>query len=78
MTSKEQQWLFSDFTSCHEWWTNQYRLLLAGLAYLLLERLCQVYLKLTTYATAHVTTLWLKLLKVAGVVICIPDVSAWC
>ena len=35
---KEQQFLFSDRTSCHEWWPNQYRLLLSGLAYLLLEQ----------------------------------------
>ncbi|MBA2781183.1 transposase [Halomonas kenyensis] len=32
---KEQQWLFSDRTSCHDWSPNQYRLLLAGLAYFL-------------------------------------------
>nr|WP_163500530.1 transposase [Halomonas socia] len=35
---KEQQWLFADRTSCHDCWSNQYRLLQAGLAYLLLER----------------------------------------
>nr|MBS0019706.1 IS1380 family transposase [Gammaproteobacteria bacterium] len=66
---KEQQWLFSDRTSCHDWWPNQYRLLLAGLAYLLLERLRRVYLKRTAFATAQVTTLRLKLLKIGGVVI---------
>ncbi|EWH03931.1 hypothetical protein Q427_00720 [Halomonas sp. BC04] len=66
---KEQQWLFSDRTSCHEWWPNQYRLLLAGLAYLLLERLRRVYLKRTAYATAQVTTLRLKLLKIGAVAI---------
>ncbi|WP_258364078.1 IS1380 family transposase [Halomonas sp. LBP4] len=66
---KEQQFLFSDRTSCHEWWPNQYRLLLAGLAYLLMERLRRVYLKRTAYATAQVTTLRLKLLKIGGVVI---------
>ncbi|MGM0984986.1 MAG: IS1380 family transposase [Pseudomonadota bacterium] len=66
---KEQQWLFSDRTSCHEWWPNQYRLLLAGLAYLLLERLRRVYLKRTAFASAQVTTLRLKLLKIGGVVI---------
>ncbi|MDW7748021.1 transposase, partial [Halomonas sp.] len=62
------QWLFSDRTSCHDWWPNQYRLLLAGLAYLLLERLRRVYLKRTAYATAQVTTLRLTLLKIGGVV----------
>ena len=66
---KEQQWLFSDRTSCHDWWPNQYRLLLAGLAYLLLERLRRMYLQRTAYATAQVTTLRLRLLKISGVVI---------
>ena len=28
--------LFADRTSCHKWWPNQFRLLLAGLAYSLL------------------------------------------
>lgn len=39
---KEQHFLFSDRTSCHKWWPSQYRLLLSGLAYLLLERLPRV------------------------------------
>ena len=47
----EQQFLFSDRTSCHEWWPNQYRLLLSGLAYLLLERLRRIYLKRTAFAS---------------------------
>ena len=35
---KEQQLqLFADRTSCHRWWPNQFRLLLASLAYTLLE-----------------------------------------
>ena len=50
---KEQQWLFSDRTSCHDWWPNQYRLLLAGLAYLLLEQLRRVYLKRTAPGVAE-------------------------
>ena len=66
--------LFSDRTSCHDWWPNQYRLLLVGLAYLLLERLRRVYLKRTAYAKAQVPTLRLKLLKIGGVVI--PQYSA--
>jgi hypothetical protein len=32
---KEQFELFADRTSCHKWWPNQFRLLLAGLAYTL-------------------------------------------
>ena len=31
--------LFADRTSCHLWWPNQFRLLLASLAYVLMERL---------------------------------------
>lgn len=66
---KDQHRLFSDRTSCYDWWPNQYRLLLAGLAYLLLERLRQVYLKRAVYAAAQVTTMRLRLLKIGGVVI---------
>ncbi|MGJ7458826.1 transposase, partial [Halomonas sp. RA08-2] len=65
---KEQQFLFSDRTSCHEWWPNQYRLLLSGLAYLLLERLRRVYLKRTAFAQAQVNTIRLKLLKIGAVI----------
>ena len=37
---KEQQlYLFADRTSCHQWWANQFRLLLASLAYVLLARI---------------------------------------
>ncbi|BCB73051.1 IS1380 family transposase [Vreelandella aquamarina] len=64
----EQQLLFSDRTSCHEWWPNQYRLLLSGLAYLLLERLRRIYLKRTAFAQAQVNTLRLKLLKIGAVI----------
>lgn len=65
---KEQQLLFSDRTSCHQWWPNQYRLLLSGLAYLLLERLRRIYLKRTAFAQAQVNTLRLKLLKIGAVI----------
>src|SRR6202051_1698781 len=35
---KEQQLgLFADRTSCHDWWANQFRLLLSSCAYVLLE-----------------------------------------
>ena len=64
----EQQFLFSDRTSCHEWWPNQYRLLLSGLAYLLLERLRRIYLKRTAFAQAQVNTIRLKLLKIGAVI----------
>jgi len=65
---KEQQWLFSDRTSCHDWWPNQYRLLLSGLAYVLMERLRSGYLRGTRYASAQVTTLRTRLLKIGAVI----------
>ena len=38
---KEQQLdLFADRTSSSKWWTNQYRVLIAALAYTLLETIC--------------------------------------
>lgn len=66
---KEQQYLFSDRTSCHEWWPNQFRLLLSGMAYTLVEALRRVALAGTEFAAAQVNTLRLKLLKIGGVVV---------
>lgn len=66
---KEQQWLFSDRTSCHKWWPNQFRLLLSGMAYVLLERLRSGYLKKTPFARAQVSTLRTGLLKIGAVII---------
>jgi hypothetical protein len=51
---KEQQLdLFADRTSCHNWWPNQFRLLLASLAYTLIETIRRVGLKGTELATAR-------------------------
>jgi hypothetical protein len=61
--------LFSDRTSCQLWWPNQFRLLLAGLAYVLLERLRTVGLAGTELARAQVTTLRCRLLKVGAVIV---------
>ena len=66
---KEQQFLFSDRTSCHEWWPNQFRLLLSGMAYTLVEALRRVALQGTELANAQVNTLRLKLFKIGGVVV---------
>jgi len=67
---KEQQLgLFSGRTSCHRWWANQYRLLLASLAYTLLETIRRVGLKGTELARAQCTTLRITLLKVGAVII---------
>ena len=40
---KEQQLgLFADRTSCSDWWANQFRLLLASLAYTLMQGIRQI------------------------------------
>ena len=47
---KEQQLgLFSDRTSCHAWWANQFRLLLSSAAYVLLETLRRIGLKVLNW-----------------------------
>lgn len=67
---KEQQLgLFADRTSCHNWWPNQFRVLLSSLAYILMETLRREILNKTELAQAQITTLRLKLLKVGAVVI---------
>ena len=64
---KEQQLgLFADRTSCHKFLANQFRLLLASAAYVLIEHLRRTGLKGTELAKAQVTTIRLKLLKVAA------------
>jgi hypothetical protein len=66
---KEQQLdLFADRTSCHNWWPNQFRLLLASLAYTLIETIRRVGLKGTELATAQAGTIRLKLLKIGAVI----------
>ena len=67
---KEQQLdLFADRTSCHGFIANQFRLLLASAAYVLIEHLRRVGLKGTELAKAQVSTIRLKLLKVAARVV---------
>ncbi len=61
--------LFADRTSCHLWWPNQFRLLLASLAYVLMERLRNIGLAGTDLARAQVSTLRSKLLKVGAVIV---------
>lgn len=64
---KEQQLgLFADRTSCHAFQANQFRVLLAASAYVLLSHLRRVGLKGTELAKAQVTTIRLKLLKIAA------------
>ena len=64
---KEQQLgLFADRTSCSKFLANQYRLLLASAAYVLMEYVRRVGLKGTEMAKAQVTTIRNKLLKIGG------------
>ena len=66
---KEQQLdLFADRTSSSKWWTNQYRVLLAALAYTLLETMRRTALRGTDLARAQCHTLRLRLLKIGAVV----------
>lgn len=61
--------LFATRTSCHHFQSNQLRMLLAALGYVLIERLRALALVGTAVATAQVDTLRIKLLKVAAVVV---------
>jgi hypothetical protein len=61
--------LFADRTSCHLWWPNQFRLLLASLAYVLMERLRAIGLAGTELARAQVGTIRTRLLKVGAVIV---------
>jgi len=67
---KEQQLgLWADRTSASEWWANQWRVLLSGLAYILINHIRTTALKKTELARAQVSTIRLKLLKIGGVII---------
>jgi Transposase DDE domain group 1 len=60
--------LFATRTSCHVFASNQLRVLLAALAYVLIERLRTLGLQGTELAHAQIDTLRIKLLKLAAVV----------
>jgi hypothetical protein len=67
---KEQQLgLFADRTSCHKWWSNQFRLLLSSAAYVLMEAIRRVGLKGSEMARAQVSTIRLKLFKIGTIVL---------
>jgi hypothetical protein len=59
----------ADRTSCHLRWPNQFRLLLASLTYVLMERLRNVGLAGIDWARAQMSTLRCKLLKVGAVIV---------
>jgi hypothetical protein len=60
--------LFATRTSCHHFAANQLRVLLAALAYVLVERMRALALQGTELATAQIDTLRIRLLKLAAVV----------
>ena len=67
---KEQQLgLFSDRTSAHGWWANQFRVMLSASAYVLMETIRRVGLKGSELARAQVGTIRLKLLKIGTVIV---------
>jgi len=66
---KEQQlMLFADRTSCHDFLANQFRLLLSAAAYVLCEAVRRLGLAGTEMARAQVSTIRLRLFKVAAMV----------
>jgi hypothetical protein len=67
---KEQQLdLFADRTSCHEWWANNFRLLLSSCAYVLISAIRRLALKGTALAKAQCGTIRLRLLKIGAIII---------
>lgn len=67
---KEQQLdLFADRTSCHDWWPNQFRLLLSSCAYVLVSGIRQLGLENTELEKAQCGIIRLKLFKIGAVII---------
>jgi len=66
---KEQMMLCADRVSAHRWWANQWRLLLSGLAYTLIESLRRLALAGTELAEATCETIQLNLIKIGTVVV---------
>ena len=61
--------LFADRASCTRFWSNQFRQLLSGLAYTLIEALRRMALANTRLAVASPNTIRLVLLRVGAVVV---------
>ena len=67
---KEQQLgLFADRTSASAWWANQFRLMLSSIGYVLIENMRRTALVGTRFAKSQVTTIRLKLFKLAAVIV---------
>jgi hypothetical protein len=68
---KEQQLhLFADRTSCHDFITNQFRVLLSAAAYIIIETFRREGLAGTELANAQVDTIRNKILKIGARVVC--------
>ena len=61
--------LFAERTSCHEWYPNQFRVILSSLAYVLMTAIRRIALKDTKLVAAEINTLRLKLFKIGAVVV---------
>ena len=73
---KEQQLgLFADRTSCHAFAANQFRVLMAAFAYVLVEHIRRTALAGTELEKAEVGTIRLRLFRVAGLVV--KSVRRW-
>lgn len=66
---KEQMMLFADRVSAHRWWANQWRLLLAAMAYTLMETIRRLALKGTQLEQATCATIRTKLIKIGAVIV---------
>jgi len=66
---KEQQLdLYADRTSCHNWWSNQLRLMLSSLAYVLFDHIRRTALRHTRLAHATSATIRNKLIRIGAVI----------
>jgi len=65
----QQMDLFAGRTSCTKWFPNQFRILLSGLAYTLIEAIKRLALQKTELASATCGSIRLKLLKIGAVVL---------
>ena len=61
--------LFADRTSCHAFLANSFRVLLAAAAYVLVEHIRRTALVGTELEKAEVSTIRLRLFRVAGLVV---------
>lgn len=65
---KEQLMLFADRTSSSRWWANQWRLLLSGLAYILMHSVRRIGFEGTQFAKAQCHTIRLKFIKIGALI----------